>query len=56
MFNVFGNRDALLQLYAILYPTKLKERAALEQKKFAPHDLPNGWAEPFIAHLVLFRY
>lgn len=56
LFNVFGDKQTLLNLYSALHPSNIPGKKALALKKFAPHDLTNGWAEPLIAELVLHHY
>ena len=55
LFEEFGAKEKLMTLYKSLKPSE-KDSKYLEEKKFAPHDLELGWAEPFIGQLVLFRY
>ena len=58
LFNYFGNKATLLDLYCKLYSQEidsLKHKALIEAK-FAPHDNESGWAEPFIGHLCLYYF
>lgn len=52
LFHHFGLKENLIQIYRDKYP---KETLA-NNKKFAPYDLNNGWAEPFIGEMAMQYY
>lgn len=55
LFNEFGSKEKLLMIYKNM--TKSEEIVKLlNSAKFSPHELENGWAEPFIGQLVLFHF
>lgn len=49
LFHLFGTFENLKMIYENKYPAKELSNANL----FAPYDLPSGWAEPFVAHMVM---
>ncbi|MFA6916896.1 MAG: hypothetical protein WC222_10905 [Parachlamydiales bacterium] len=52
LFHLFGTLENLTQIYKNKYPQKNLPQT----KVFAPFDLSNGWAEPFIGHLIMHFY
>ena len=55
LFNQFGSKAVLVDIYKKMNNLETAP-AFLEEKKFAPHDLSSGWAEPFIGQLVLSSF
>jgi hypothetical protein len=51
LFHHFGPLSTLKSLYKDKYGVE-----APLSKTFAPYELSNGWAEPFIGHLILHFY
>lgn len=49
LFHAYGSREKLEEIYQSKYPGETFPTS----KIFAPYELSNGWAEPFIGHLVL---
>ncbi len=61
LFMKFGKKDTLIKLYEDMKKKQdmnKKEDISkpLKNKAFAPHDIDNGWAEPFISQLVLYDF
>lgn len=54
LFEGYGGRETLLKIYKEMYGEDCHAYKTLKETKFAPHDLQNGWAEPFIGHLILY--
>ena len=52
LFHLFGPRENLKQIYENKFPQKTLP----DDKIFAPYDLSSGWAEPFIAQMVMHFY
>ncbi len=55
LFLNFGSKSVLVALYQKLHSLPAPP-ACLQERKFAPHDLTSGWAEPFIGQLVLSHF
>lgn len=55
LFHFFGRRENLMQLYMDSYGIDDLSREWTD-RPFAPYDLSNGWAEPFIGQMVLHHY
>jgi hypothetical protein len=52
LFHLFGTKKALTEIYSHKYP-----HMALEASKpFAPYELKEGWAEPFIGEMAMHFY
>lgn len=49
LFHLFGPASNLKQLFKNKYPNENIEN----EQSFAPYDLVNGWAEPFIGEMVM---
>ena len=58
LFMKYGAKKKLNEIYKDMKKNKKISNALddLENKTFAPHDLDNGWAEPFISQLVLYDF
>lgn len=56
LFTFFGSKSTLLGIFGKLHPENKAAMDQLHHKSWAPHELSNGWGEPFIAHLVLASY
>lgn len=52
LFHLFGRQQILQEIYSSKYPEKTLETS----KSFAPYDLKEGWAEPFIGEMALHFY
>ena len=58
LFMKYGAKNKLNEIYKDMKKNKKISCALddLENKTFAPHDLHDGWAEPFISQLVLHDF
>lgn len=52
LFHLFGTKMALQEIYADKYPGTRLEAI----KPFAPYELKEGWAEPFIGEMAMHFY
>lgn len=55
MFMSYGKREDLERLYLSCYNEK-RLPEYLREKEFAPFETENGWAEPFLAKLILHDF
>lgn len=58
LFIKYGNKNYLIEIFKKMKKDKdiLEVLNKLENKKFAPYETDNGWAEPFISQLVLYDF
>ena len=58
LFMKFGDKNTLIDIYKKMAKNPDNSTAIdkLKEKKFAPFEIDNGWAEPFISQLVLYDF
>jgi hypothetical protein len=65
LFIKYGKKDILLNIFQAMNEEKNKSEKDnktqeaykdLKEKEFAPYDTENGWAEPFISQLILYKF